>query len=135
MDNTVQTASGTVKFRATVPNADDYFWPGQFVNVRLVLSIDRGAVLIPAEAQQLGQQGPYVYVIGADDVAQMRPIVLGQRHGSSVVVLKGLKAGERVVTTGHGTVMPTAKVQVIEPGGPKGAGGPPGMQASAQPKH
>src|SRR5207248_7619695 len=70
LDNTVQPGAGTVKLRATLKNEDQHFWPGQFVNVRLVLSIKQGAVLVPSQAQQIGQQGPYVYVIKPDSTAE-----------------------------------------------------------------
>jgi len=131
IDNAVQSGSGTVRMRATLANGDRYFWPNQFVNVRLVLATKKDAVLIPAEAQQVGQQGPFVYVVkkGADpndkskqaDVAEIRPIVLGQRHGHNVVVEQGLAPGEQVIVTGHMTVMPGAAVTVMKPKAP-GAG-------------
>ena len=63
LDNSVQNGTGTVNLRATVPNADHHFWPGQFVNVRLILSTAKGAVLIPNQATQISQQGPFVYVV------------------------------------------------------------------------
>ncbi|HVT87493.1 MAG TPA: efflux RND transporter periplasmic adaptor subunit [Tepidisphaeraceae bacterium] len=113
MDNSIQAGSGTVKLRATVPNSDHYFWPGQFVNVRLVLTTQKNAVLIPAAAEQIGQQGPYVYVVGNDQTAQMRPIVPGQRQGDALVVEGGLAAGEQVITSGHMLVQPGSKVMVL----------------------
>ena len=58
LDNAVQNATGTVNLRATIPNADHHFWPGQFVNVTLVLATSKGAVLIPNQATQISQQGP-----------------------------------------------------------------------------
>lgn len=112
LDNAVQQGSGTVRLRATVPNADRYFWPGQFVNVRLVLTTKRSAVLIPAQAQQIGQQGPYVYVVTPDNKAQIRPIVPGQRQGELIVVDRGLQPGERVIVTGQMSVMPDGPVVV-----------------------
>jgi multidrug efflux pump subunit AcrA (membrane-fusion protein) len=84
----------------------------------------KNTVLVPAQAQQLGQQGPYVYVINAEDVAELRPIVPGQRQGPMVSVLSGLKPGERVVMTGHSSVMPSNKVMVMNgrmPAPPAGA--------------
>src|SRR5262249_31718952 len=86
--------------------------PGQFVNVRLVLTVKKDAILIPAKAQQIGQQGAFVYVVRADSTAELRPITPGQRHGEMVVVEKGLQAGERVVISGQMSVMPDGKVQV-----------------------
>ncbi len=112
LDNTVQNGTGTVNLRATIPNGDRHFWPGQFVNVRLVLGTDEGAVLIPSEATQISQRGPFVFVVKSDDTAELRPVVLGQRQGSDVVVTGGLSAGERVVVAGQMTVRPGGKVRV-----------------------
>lgn len=113
LDNTVQGTSGTVRVRATVANADYYFWPGQFVRVRLVLTTKKDAVLIPAQAQQIGQQGPFVYVVASDGTADQRQIVPGQRQGNFLVVESGVKAGEQVIVTGQMLVMPKGKVEVI----------------------
>lgn len=115
LDNTVQATSGTVLLRATLPNGDHRLWPGQFVNVRLVLSMLPDAVLVPVTATQDSAKGPFVYVIKPDSTAEMRPVKLGQRQGSFVVVEQGVKAGERVVTTGQLGVMPGAKVRVDTP--------------------
>ncbi len=113
LDNAVQDASGTIKVRATLPNIDHYFWPGQFVNCRLILTIKKDAVLIPLSAQQISQQGPFVYVVTADGTAELRPIVAGQRQGDMLVVDSGVTAGEKVITTGQMMVMPKGKVMVV----------------------
>jgi multidrug efflux system membrane fusion protein len=115
LDNAVQDATGTVKLRATLPNKDQHFWPGQFVKVRLLLKMLDKAVLIPNQATQLGQQGSFVYVVKSDDTAELRPIETGQLQGDLVVVEKGLKAGERVVLSGQLGVMPGAKVRFAAP--------------------
>lgn len=128
LDNAVQAATGTVRLRATLPNQDRYFWPGQFVNVRLVLTVKPDAVLVPAMAQQIGQDGPYVFVVHpgttkdpatgketAGTIASLRPIVPGQRQGNMLVIDQGLKPGEQVITQGHLSVMPGGLVQVIPP--------------------
>jgi len=112
LDNSVQNATGTVNLRATLPNSDRHFWPGQFVNVKLVLETKNGAVLIPSQAAQISQQGPYVFVIKSDNTAELRQITLGQRQGSDVVIDKGLAPGERVVLAGHLLVRPGGKVQI-----------------------
>jgi multidrug efflux system membrane fusion protein len=112
LDNSVQNATGTVNLRATLPNSDRHFWPGQFVNVKLVLETKKGAVLIPSQAAQISQQGPYVFVIKPDNTAELRQITLGQRQGSDVVIDKGLAPGERVVLAGHLLVRPGGKVQI-----------------------
>lgn len=113
LDNTVMPGAGTVKLRATLPNSDSHFWPGQFVNVRLVLSIKKDAVLVPTAAQQIGQQGPYVYVIKPDNTAELRVITPGQRQGDLLVVEKGVAAGEQVIIAGQMSVLPGGKVQVM----------------------
>jgi membrane fusion protein, multidrug efflux system len=112
LDNTVQNGSGTVNLRATLSNPDRHFWPGQFVDVKLVLATEKGAVLIPNQATQISQQGPYVYVVKADNTAELRPVRLGQRQGEDVVVAQGLTANERVVLAGQLLVRPGAKVRV-----------------------
>ena len=112
LDNAVQNGSGTVNLRATVRNPDHHFWPGQFVNVRLVLSTEKGAVLIPSQATQISQKGTFVYVVKSDDTAQLRPVKLGQRQGDQVVVSEGVSANERVVLAGQMLVRPGGKVRV-----------------------
>ena len=114
LDNTVQNSTGTVNLRATIPNADRHFWPGQFVNVKLVLEMQKDAVLIPNEATQISQKGPFVFVVKPDDTAELRPVVLGQRQGTSVVIASGLASGERVVVAGQMTVRPGDKVRVAQ---------------------
>jgi len=94
----------------------------------MVLTTKKDATLIPVVAQQIGQQGPYVYVVGADGTAQIRPITPGQRQGEMMVVEQGLSAGEKVVTTGQMAIMPGAKVNVV--GGAPG-GAPAGATARA----
>ena len=112
LDNAVQNGSGTVNLRATMRNSDHYFWPGQFVNVRLVLSTEKGAVLIPNQATQISQKGTFVYVVKSDDTAELRPVKLGQRQGDQVVVSEGVAANERVVLAGQMLVRPGDKVRV-----------------------
>jgi multidrug efflux system membrane fusion protein len=113
LDNSVQSSSGTVVLRATVPNSERHLWPGQFVNVRLVLSTIPKAVLVPAAAPQDSAKGPFVYVVKQDSTAELRPVKLGQRQGELVVIEQGLQPGERVVMNGQLGVMPGAKVNVL----------------------
>jgi membrane fusion protein, multidrug efflux system len=126
VDNQVQNATGTVNLRATISNSDHHFWPGQFVNVTLVLATAKGAVLIPNQATQISQQGPYVYVVKPDSTAELRLVTLGQRQGDDVVVTRGVAAGEPVIVTGQLTVAPGGKVTVQ-------ASAPPGAAPSAVP--
>ena len=125
LDNAVQNSTGTVNLRATLANPDRHFWPGQFVNVKLVLATEKSAVLVPSQATQISQKGPFVYVIKADDTAELRPVTLGQRQASDVVITSGLSAGERVVLAGHLLVQPGGKVHV-DAGTPAAAPSPNG---------
>ena len=137
LDNNVQQATGTVRLRATVPNADRLFWPGQFVNARLVLRTQKDAALVPSTALQIGQAGNYLLVVKADATAELRPVVLGQEQGEFTVVESGVTAGEQVIVRGHMMVQPGGKVTIASeqgaPGGPPngGPGGsPPGTPAA-----
>ena len=123
LDNAVQNGTGTVNLRATLNNADHHFWPGQFVDVKLVLNTEKGALLIPNEAAQISQKGPFVYVVKSDDTAELRPIKLGQRQGDQVVVADGLAADERVVLAGQMLVRPGGKVRVADANAVPGASG------------
>ena len=116
LDNSVQEGTGTVKLRATIANNDRRFWPGRFANVRLVLGIQQGAVLVPAEAPQMSAKGPFVYVVRKDLTAELRPVTVGQRQGDLVVINQGVKAGEEVVTNGQLGVTPGAKVRITQTG-------------------
>jgi len=124
IDNAVDEQTGTIMLKATFPNADRAFWPGQFVHVDLVLTKQLHATVVPASAVQASQQGDYVYVLGPDDTAELRPVVQGTRLDDRVVIESGVKPGERVVTDGQLRITPGAKVTIksgLEPGGPAGA--------------
>ena len=131
LDNTVQNGTGTVFLRATISNADHHFWPGQFVNVRLVLATQKGAVVIPNQATQISQKGPFVYVVKPDNTADLRLVTLGQRQGDNIVVSQGVAAGENVIVAGQMTVAPNGKVRV-DTGAIPGAGTQPGAPAKAK---
>jgi multidrug efflux system membrane fusion protein len=118
LDNAVQEATGSVNLRATIANKDRRFWPGRFVNVRLVLDTLKGAVLVPATAAQMSASGRYVYVVKNDSTVEMRPVTIGQRQDDLVVIEKGVAAGERVVVNGHMGVTPGGPVR-IEPSKPE----------------
>jgi multidrug efflux system membrane fusion protein len=124
LDNAVQDGSGTVKLRATLKNKDRHFWPGQFIFARLVLSVQKDATLVPASAIQIGQVGAFVYVVKEDGVAELRPVVQGQRQDDLVVIEKGVQPGEKVITQGQMLVMPGGKVreQVTAVADAKGSG-------------
>ena len=114
LNNAVEDATGTVGLRATIPNAAHRFWPGRFVNIRLVLNTIHQAVLVPSTAPQMSANGSFVYVVKQDSTAEQRPVTLGQRQGDLIVVESGICAGERVVTVGQLGVTPNGKVHIQE---------------------
>jgi multidrug efflux system membrane fusion protein len=121
LDNAVQNATGTVNLRVTIANTERRFWPGRFVNIRLVLSTIHEAVLVPASAPQMSANGSFVYVVKQDSTAEQRPVSLGQQQGDMIVVEKGIVPGEQIVINGQVGVTPGGKVR-IEP--PRNAGSP-----------
>ena len=114
LNNAVEDATGTVGLRATIPNSAHRFWPGRFVNIRLVLNTIHQAVLVPSTAPQMSANGSFVYVVKQDSTAEQRPVTLGQRQGDLIVVESGISAGERVVTVGQLGVTPNGKVHIQE---------------------
>lgn len=100
-DNAVDAASNTVTVRASVPNTDDVLWPGQYVNVIVTLRTEPNAVVVPNAALQAGQNGPYVYVVGKGDTAELRQVTISRSIGGETVVATGVQAGEAVVTGGQ----------------------------------
>jgi multidrug efflux system membrane fusion protein len=111
LDSGVQPNSGTIRMRAILDNTDRLFWPGQFVNVRLLLDTMKGAVLVPNESLQVGQQGQFVFVVKPDSTVELRPVQPGQPQGDDVVISKGLKEGETVVVTGQIALAPGTQVK------------------------
>jgi membrane fusion protein, multidrug efflux system len=100
IDNQVDPTTGTVKLKAEFPNANLQLWPGQFVNVRVLIDTLRQVVVVPTAAVQRGPNGTFVYVIKDDGTVGVRRVTLAQQNDVQAVVATGLQAGERVVTTG-----------------------------------
>ena len=113
LDNTVNPSTGTIFLKATFPNKDRILWPGQFVNVLVTLSSQPGAVVIPSQAVQAGQQGKYVFVVKADLTVEYRTIVVERTVGGETVIGQGLQPGDRVVTDGQLRLFPGATVKII----------------------
>ena len=117
IDNQIAADSGTFKLRAVFPNADVSLWPGQFVNVRLGLGHVSEGVVVPSQAVQRGPDGDYVYLLQADDTVKMQTVVQGVEDGDShVQIVKGLKAGDRVVSEGQFRLKQGSKVKPLKPG-------------------
>lgn len=111
IDNKVNETTGTVRLKAVFENADEMLWPGKFVNVSLNLTTQENATIVPARAVQSGQSGDYVFVVKPDSTVESRPVVPGPRVDRDVVITKGLKPGEIVVTEGQLRLAPGMKVR------------------------
>jgi membrane fusion protein, multidrug efflux system len=111
VNNTVDANTGTIQLKATFPNADHVLWPGQFVETVVTLT-NETAVVVPSQAIQPGQRGPFVFVVKADSTVESRPVEPGRRLERETIVSRGLKAGERVVTDGQLRLVPGAHVEV-----------------------
>jgi multidrug efflux system membrane fusion protein len=122
LNNAVENSTGTVNLRATIPNAGHIFWPGRFVNIRLVLNTIHQAVLVPSSAPQMSAKGSFVYVVKQDSTAEQRPVTLGQRQGDLIVIESGIQVGENVVTVGQLGVTPGGKVRIEQPASSAAAG-------------
>jgi multidrug efflux system membrane fusion protein len=112
VDNQVDQATGTVRLKAEFPNANVQLWPGQFVNVRLLVDTLRQVVVVPTAAVQRGPRGVFTYVIQPDSTVATRPVTVSQQDETQAVISRGLQAGERVVTTGFARLTAGAKVTV-----------------------
>jgi len=111
INNAVDQTTATIQLKATFPNTDNALWPGQFVDVVLTLT-SRAAIVVPSQAIQAGQQGPFLFVVKADQTVESRPVVVGTRLGAETIVEQGLRAGERVVTDGQLRLVPGARVEI-----------------------
>jgi multidrug efflux system membrane fusion protein len=112
INNTVDASTGTIQLKATFENTENLLWPGQFVNVAVTLARQAGALVVPSQAVQNGQQGAFVFVVKSDQTVEARPVAPGAPDGRDVVITSGLAAGERVVTDGHLRLVPGARVDV-----------------------
>jgi len=122
VDNSVDKTTGTISLKGLFQNENRRLWPGQFVNATLTLEVIPQAVLVPSDAIQTGQEGPFVYVVGRDMKVAARPVVTGAVIDTETIIERGLSAGETVVTDGQLRLMPGATVRIKDA---LGAGGTP----------
>jgi len=114
VDNAVNRATGMITLKGTFANREKRLWPGQFVNVVLTLDMEPNIVMVPSQAVEKGQTGQYVFVVKSDNTVDMRPVTTGAVIRGETAILKGVQAGEKLVTDGHLRLVPGAKVSIKE---------------------
>jgi multidrug efflux system membrane fusion protein len=112
VDNSVDTATGTVLLKADFPNPDGALWPGEFLNVRLRLYVEQKAIVVPAQAVMTGQQGTYVFVLNPNGTARSQPVTVERVAGAYSVISQGVQAGDEVVTDGQVRLVSGTSVEV-----------------------
>jgi membrane fusion protein, multidrug efflux system len=111
VDNQIDQGTGTIRLKATFPNEDHALWPGQFINIRLLLRTLQQVVTVPSTAIQRGPSGMYVYVIKPDSTVAMQPVGVGQMNDGTSVVESGLQPGDKIVVRGQYRLQPGTRVQ------------------------
>jgi multidrug efflux system membrane fusion protein len=122
-DNQIDTTTGTIRLKATFPNANLKLWPGQFVNSRLLLSIRTNGIVVPASVVQRGPEGAYAFVVNNDMSVKMAPVKVAQIDQGQALIDSGLTAGDRVVVDGQYKLQPGSKVRSAEAPDQKPSGG------------
>src|ERR1051325_198635 len=118
LDNAVDSLTGSVIAKARFANATDELWPGEYVRVNVQLEVQTDVVAVPSRAVLAGQEGSYVFIVGDDKKASVRPVSVGRAVGDMTTIEKGLQAGEQVVVDGQSRLLPGAHVEVKRPGAP-----------------
>jgi multidrug efflux system membrane fusion protein len=112
IDNTVDSATGAIKLKATFPNTERKLWPGQFVNIVITVGKESKATVVPSEAVQTGQHGQYAYVVKPDHTVEMRIVTAGRTIDRETTITKGVAPGETVVTDGQLRLGPGFAVEI-----------------------
>jgi multidrug efflux system membrane fusion protein len=120
VDNQVDAATSTILLKATFPNQDERLWPGQFVDVKVILGEEPDRVVCPAPAVQSGQQGQYVFVVKDDSTVELRAVKVARMDERDAVIEEGLAGGETVVTDGQLRLVPGAAISLMESVGQAG---------------
>jgi multidrug efflux system membrane fusion protein len=133
IDNTIDTTTGQFKLRATFPNKRETLFTNQFVNIKMLLTVDEGVTVIPTSAIERGQQGTYVYVVDGQNKVAAKTIALGDTEGENVGVTGDIKVNDLVVVDGADRLkdgMEVVPQEITKKGGADGAAAP-----SAKPKY
>lgn len=112
VDNAVDRTTGTIKLKAEFTNSERRLWPGQFINVALTLTTEADAVVIPAEAIQVGPEGQQVFIVKEDKRVELRPVSVGQTNEGEAVITKGITVGEQVVREGQFLLSPGSRIDI-----------------------
>lgn len=115
LDNSIDAATGTIKLKAVFDNAHRALWPGQFVNVRLLLGVENNVIAVPGSAVQHGPNGLFVYQVDQGGTVSLHPINVSRQEGDLYVVANGLDAGAVIVTGGQSRLQAGARVAINEP--------------------
>lgn len=115
VNNQIDTTTGTVQLKAQFANGPHKLWPGQYVNVHLMMGTRSQAVTVPASVVQRGPNGLFAYVVNADETAAVRPIRVGPIQDGTAIIEEGLEAGIRVVSDGQYKLKPGVKVAEVKP--------------------
>lgn len=118
IDNTVDPTTGTITLKALFKNTDHVLWPGQFVQVKTEVDIDRAAVVVPTTAVQNSQNGSTLFVVRADKTVELRPVKVTRTDGDRTLLAAGVANGETVVTDGQLRLLPGVKVEITTLGPP-----------------
>lgn len=116
IDNQIDSKTGSLWLRGIFPNEEKMLWPGEFVNVHLIIKIEPNAVLIPTEAISLGQKGKYVFIVKEDNTVELRYVKTGQRLGNLTLIEEGVQKNDLVITEGQMSLSPGESVQVQNSG-------------------
>jgi multidrug efflux system membrane fusion protein len=111
-ENAIDTATGTITLKATFDNPQEMLWPGEFVNVSVMLAVEQNALVVPQAAVQVGQNGTYVFVVKPDSTAELRPVQVSRSIEGKSVIAKGLEPGEQVVTDGQVRLTNGVRVEI-----------------------
>ena len=122
IDNMIDQATGTIHLKARFDNDDERLWPGEFVNLRLILSTHKGVATVPQQTVQVGPNGYYAYVIKPDNTVERRAVEVASMQDGLAVISKGLTPGEKVVVDGQYRLTEGARVNPTTAGPPGAAG-------------
>ncbi len=122
VDNQIDQTTGTIRLKAVMPNAERRLWPGGFVNVRLLLTVRKDGLVVPAQAVQRGPQGTYVFAVKTDQSVEMRSVRVAATEAGQALLDEGLAEGDVVVVEGTAKLQPGSRISTGEKGGGEGKG-------------